>query len=77
MKKKEKLLNRSIIFIATTGEEYGLLGSSYYVDHPMVPLYQTVANINIDGVAYIDEFNGIIGIGSELSNLSNYFTKNS
>jgi hypothetical protein len=65
-------LERSIIFIATTGEEKGLLGSTYYVDHPIFPLYKSVANINIDGVAFLDEFNSIIGVGSELSNLDNY-----
>lgn len=62
-------INRSIIFLATTGEEKGLLGSTYYTDHPIKPLYKTVANINIDGAPYIDDFNSIIGIGSSLSNL--------
>ncbi len=62
-------LNRSIIFIATTGEEKGLLGSTYYVDHPIVPLYKTVANINIDGIAYLDDFKSIISIGANLSDL--------
>ncbi len=65
-------LERSIIFIATTGEEKGLLGSSYYVDHPIFPIHKTVANINIDGIAFIDEFKSIIGVGSELSNLEDY-----
>lgn len=75
LKKNEIELERSVIFIATTGEEKGLLGSTYYVDHPIVPLYKTVANINIDGLAFIDEFKSIIGIGSELSNLGNYLKK--
>lgn len=65
-------IERSVIFIATTGEEKGLLGSTYYVDHPIFPLYKTVANINIDGVAFLDEFKSIIGVGSELSNLDYY-----
>ena len=68
-------LDRSIIFIATTGEEKGLLGSSYYVDHPIFPIHKTVANINIDGIAFIDEFKSIIGVGSELSNLEEYLRK--
>src|SRR5690606_9692938 len=42
---------RSIIFFATTGEEKGLLGSSYYTKNPLVPLYKTIANVNIDGIA--------------------------
>lgn len=60
---------RSIIFMATTGEEKGLLGSSYYVDNPLVPLYKTAANINIDGIAMFKDFLGIVPIGSEFSSL--------
>jgi hypothetical protein len=62
---------RSIIFIFLTGEEKGLLGSTYYTDHPVRPLYKTVAAINIDGVAAFEEFKDIIGIGAELSSLKN------
>ncbi len=65
-------LNRSVIFILTTGEEKGLLGSSYYIDNPLVPLYKTIANINIDGLAFIDEFSSIVPVGSELSELSEH-----
>jgi len=72
LQKNQENLKRSILFIATTGEEKGLLGSSYYVDHPIVPLYKTVANINIDGAAYLDDFNSVIGIGAELSDLEKY-----
>lgn len=63
---------RSIIFISLTGEEKGLLGSIYYTDHPVVPLYKTVANINIDGVAMFRDFKSVVGIGSEYSTLSNF-----
>jgi Zn-dependent M28 family amino/carboxypeptidase len=63
--------NRSIIFLFVTGEEKGLLGSKYYVDHPSRPLYKTIANINIDGLSAFDEIKDIIGIGSELSSLEN------
>ncbi len=63
---------RSIIFIATTGEEKGLLGSSYYIDNPVVPLYKTVANINIDGIALFKDFLGVVPVGSEYSTLDNY-----
>lgn len=41
---------RTIVFIATTGEEQGLLGAQYYVNHPLYPLHRTLANINIDGI---------------------------
>lgn len=63
---------RSIIFIATTGEEKGLLGSSYYSDNPVVPLHKTIANINIDGVAMFKGFKSLVGVGGELSTLQQY-----
>jgi hypothetical protein len=63
---------RSIIFIATTGEEKGLLGSIYYTDNPFVPLYKTIANVNIDGIAMFKDFSSIVGIGSEYSTLDKY-----
>ena len=37
---------RTIVFIAFSGEEEGLLGSDYYVNHPVVPLQNTVAMMN-------------------------------
>jgi hypothetical protein len=46
---------RSILFINFSGEEKGLLGSSYYANEaPLIPLEKTVANINMDGVGGID-----------------------
>lgn len=60
---------RSILFLALTGEEFGLLGSSYYVDNPIVPLHKTIADINIDGIAMFKNFQSIVGIGSEYSTL--------
>ncbi|MEO7324056.1 MAG: M28 family metallopeptidase [Dokdonella sp.] len=41
---------RSLLFIADTLEEAGLLGSRYYVTHPSFPLTKTVADINIDAL---------------------------
>jgi Zn-dependent M28 family amino/carboxypeptidase len=46
--KKVKQPKRSIVFLATTAEEHGLLGSSYYAQNPIYPPEQTVANINMD-----------------------------
>lgn len=46
---------RSVIFIAVTAEEKGLLGSAWYADHPLVPLNQTVFNFNCDGAGYNDK----------------------
>lgn len=39
---------RSILFLAVTGEEKGLLGSEYYATHPLYDLGKTVANLNVD-----------------------------
>jgi Zn-dependent M28 family amino/carboxypeptidase len=41
---------RTIVFIATTAEEQGLLGAQYYVRHPLYPLDRTLVDINIDGI---------------------------
>ena len=39
---------RSVLFLATTSEEQGLLGARYYAAHPLIPLKQTVGDINMD-----------------------------
>lgn len=72
---KYKAPKRSIIFLLVTGEEKGLLGSTYYTDHPLAPLYKTIANVNIDGIAFIDKFKSIIGVGAEYSELKDYLSK--
>ena len=40
----------SVLFMAPTAEESGLLGARYYATHPLYPLAKTLANLNIDGV---------------------------
>lgn len=60
---------RSLLFLLVTGEEKGLLGSTYYIDHPVKPLYRTIANLNVDGLAMFDTFTDIVGVGAELSTL--------
>src|ERR1041385_5093993 len=39
---------RSVLFMATTAEEAGLLGAKYYAEHPLYPLQKTLADINLD-----------------------------
>lgn len=46
---------RSIVFLAVTGEEQGLLGSEYYATHPIFPLNKTVANLNMDALGFYGE----------------------
>jgi len=45
---------RSMLFMTVTGEEKGLLGSTYYVNNPVLPLNNTVADLNIDMIGRID-----------------------
>ena len=51
--KRAKTTSRSVVFLATTGEEYGLLGSEYYATHPVYPLANTVAEIDLDPLNYM------------------------
>ncbi len=46
---------RSLLFIVFDAEERGLLGSFYYIDHPVMPLDQTVANLNMDMIGRDEE----------------------
>jgi hypothetical protein len=45
---------RSILFMNVSGEEKGLLGSEYYTSNPVIPLQNTVANLNIDMIGRVD-----------------------
>ena len=45
---------RSLVFIALTAEEVGLLGSAWYADKPVIPLEKTIFNMNCDGAGYND-----------------------
>jgi len=42
---------RSVLFVATTAEEAGLLGAKYYAEHPLYPFEKTLADINMDGLS--------------------------
>jgi Zn-dependent M28 family amino/carboxypeptidase len=46
--------NRSIVFLHVTAEEMGLIGSKYYTDNPIVPLKNTVTNLNVDMIGRTD-----------------------
>ena len=49
---------RSIVFMTFFGEEEGTLGSHYYVDHPVFPIEQTVAVVNLEQVGRTDAVDG-------------------
>jgi Zn-dependent M28 family amino/carboxypeptidase len=60
---------RSIYFVATTGEESGLLGSEYFATHPVMPIDKVAANINIDALNVWGKTTEIVMLGSERSDL--------
>ncbi len=49
---------RSIVFMTVFGEEHGLVGSRYYGAHPLVPIEQTVAGINLEQIGRTDDDEG-------------------
>ena len=49
---------RSVLFLAVFGEEEGLLGSAYYVRHPVIPLAHTIADINLEQLGRTDTSDG-------------------
>jgi len=59
---------RSLVFLAVSAEEKGLLGSQYYSDNPTVPLDKIVANINVDMIGR-NAPDSIVVIGQEYSSL--------
>jgi Zn-dependent M28 family amino/carboxypeptidase len=66
LKHQQPAPERSVLFVAVTLEESGLLGSKYYVAHPAVPLDKTVGVINLDalGVAGKTRDLTVVGMGS-------------
>jgi Zn-dependent M28 family amino/carboxypeptidase len=60
---------RSILFLAVTAEEQGLLGSRWYAQHPLYPLTRTVANVNMDGLSHWGRTRDVVVIGKGQSTL--------
>ena len=63
---------RSVVFLAVTAEESGLLGSRWYAEHPVFPLATTVANINIDVLNTYGPMHDIVVVGNGSSELEAY-----
>lgn len=63
---------RSVLFLSVTGEESGLLGSSYYAEHPFFPMNKTVAVINTDVMMFMGKFNDVMLTGSGQSELDKW-----
>jgi Zn-dependent M28 family amino/carboxypeptidase len=61
---------RSVLFIANTGEERGLLGSDYYASHPTVPIKQIVAAVDLDMPLLTYDFTDIVAFGADHSTVA-------
>jgi len=66
---------RSLVFLAVTAEESGLLGSKYYAQNPVFPLNQTVGGVNMDALTGSGAARDIIVIGRGKSELEAYLAK--
>lgn len=65
----DKRPRRSIMFLYTTAEEQGLLGSEWYAQHPLVPLAKTAANVNLDSMNILGRATDFAPLGAERSTL--------
>lgn len=61
---------RSILFVATVGEEKGLLGSDFFANNPTVPVEAIVANVNMDMVMFLWETQDVVAFGADHSTLN-------
>ncbi len=66
---------RSVLFLAVTGEEQGLLGAEYYASNPLYPLKNTVANINMDGLNAWGKTRDLVIVGLGNSSLDDTVTE--
>ncbi|MEP1231650.1 MAG: M20/M25/M40 family metallo-hydrolase [Litorimonas sp.] len=66
---------RSILFLAVGAEEEGLLGSSYFVNHPTISQDKIIANINMDGGLPFYDFSDVIAFGGEQSEMGDWLAK--
>ncbi len=61
---------RSILFIANTGEELGLLGASYWAEHPTVPVGTIIAGVDLDMPLPLYDFTDVTAFGAEHSTIA-------
>lgn len=73
--KKAGAPDRSLVFLAVTAEESGLLGSKYYAENPVFPLSRTVGGVNMDALTGGGPAKDIIVIGRGKSELEAYLEK--
>ena len=63
---------RTVVFLAVTAEESGLLGSQWYAQHPVYPIASTVANINMDNMNTVGRTRDVVVVGARSSELEDY-----
>jgi Zn-dependent M28 family amino/carboxypeptidase len=63
---------RSMIFLATTAEEKGLVGADYYAHNPTVPIGQIVGNVDLDMPLLTYEFTDVVAFGANHSNIARF-----
>jgi Zn-dependent M28 family amino/carboxypeptidase len=61
---------RSVMFLAVTGEEVGLLGADYFATHPVVPAADIVGLVNLDMPLLLYDFTDVVAFGAEHSTIS-------
>ena len=66
---------RTIVFLSVTLEESGLLGSAYYVDHPLFPLASTVAAFNMDAIYFGGPSRDVTVVNFGASELEDYLAE--
>jgi Zn-dependent M28 family amino/carboxypeptidase len=67
--------DRSLVFIAVTAEESGLLGSAYYAANPIYPLARTVGGINMDSLTMHGDARDFYAVGAGKSELDAYLQR--
>jgi Zn-dependent M28 family amino/carboxypeptidase len=67
--------DRSLVFLAVTAEESGLLGSRFYAENPIFPLAQTVAGINMDVLTLAGDARDFVAVGGAKSELDAYMRR--
>lgn len=66
---EQSRLKRSVMFLAVTAEEKGLLGAGYFAANPTVPIDNIVANINLDMPILLYPFSDVVAFGAQHSSM--------
>ncbi|MBW0143741.1 M28 family peptidase [Sphingomicrobium clamense] len=67
--------DRSMLFIAVTAEEKGLLGAEYFAAEPTVPIDSIVADLSLDMPVPLYDFTDVVAFGSEHNTMGDYIRR--